>query len=121
MSSNKGRTYAYRNEVLLALIGAGFVSATRPAELRTEPDRSRHGDICGVTAGGYPVTIAVRNQRDLALAEAAEEVKAEAKAEGSDVYVSVHSRRGRPVEESYCVLPLSVLLRLLQRLNGTVA
>lgn len=121
MTSNKGRTYAYRSEVLLSLIGAGFLTATRPPEGKGKQDRPRHGDICGVRAGGYPVTIAVRCQRDLALAEAADEVAAEARAEGTDLFVSVHSRRGRPLGDSYCCFPLSVLLKLLQRLDRTAA
>jgi len=49
------------------------------------------------------------------LAVAADEVRREALAEGNDIFVSIQARRGHPVEDAYATMPLSVLLKLLQR------
>lgn len=93
MTSLKGLNYAFRLEVIMALRQAGYTSAFRPQEPEGGAGEI-HGDVLGVTG----CTIAVRNQRDLALAEAMNEVEREAMAEGNELYVSVQRRRAHPVE-----------------------
>jgi hypothetical protein len=108
MTSNKARNYAFRLEVIMALRAAGYTSAFRPEEPKNVAP-GMHGDVLGVPG----CTIAVRNQRDLALAEAMNEVEREATAEGNDLYVSVQHRRAHPVEQAYATMPLHVFIRLL--------
>lgn len=109
--SNKSAAYSYRMEVLLLLHEHGFHGAHRPREPKGVADEERrvHGDIIGVDG----VTIAVRNQRELALAEAATEVEREAEAEGNDLFVSIQARRSHPIGSSFATMPLTVFLRLL--------
>lgn len=114
MTANKAAAAQFRAECLLALHEHGFTAATRAPEKKGGPafDRVR-GDILGVADW----TIATRNQRDLALAEAADEVEREALAEGSQFWVSIQARRSRPVLDSYATMPLHVLLNLLTVLH----
>jgi hypothetical protein len=113
VTSLKGANYAYRAEVVAALNDAGLLTAAAAPEAKGREGEQRRcgGDIVGVL--GW--TVAVRNQRDLALSEAADEVAREAQAEGSNLYVSIQHRTGHPVASSYCTMPLSVLLNLLPR------
>ena len=84
MTSLKGAAYNFRSEVLLALHAAGFGSATKPREYKgLDPAERVHGDILGVQG----VTIATRNQRDLALSKAVDEAKREADHEGNALWV----------------------------------
>lgn len=119
MSSLKGKAYEFANEVALAFIDAGFTTVRRPGEpkgLRRE-ERVR-GDLLGL-----PLTVACRNQVTLDLPSAMREVKAEARAEGRDVYVSIQRRRNMSPTEPYDVgssfvtTDLATFLRLLARLH----
>ncbi len=112
----RGPTERFGNEVLLALHAAGFIAAHKAPQSASDAPRVR-GDILGVPG----VTIAVRNQRDIALAEAADEVRREALAEGNDIFVSIQARRSSNDDDNvlnaYCTLPMHVLLKVLQRLD----
>lgn len=112
MTSHKGAAYAFRSEVLLAFHEAGFLGARKAPEAR-DGHRELRGDVLGVDG----VTIAVRNQRDIALAEAADEVQREAASEGNDIFVSIQARRSANVDNvlnAFCTMPLHVLLTLLR-------
>lgn len=112
MTSLKGASLIWRAEVVTALHEAGLRTATAAPEPKGLPLHERcRGDVAGVP--GW--TVAIRNQRDLALAEAADEVAREARAEGNDLFVSIQHRTGRPTSQAYCTMPLSVLLNLLPR------
>lgn len=111
----RGPTERFRDQVLLALHAAGYIAAHKAPQSASNAPQV-HGDILGVPG----VTIAVRNQRHIALAEAADEVKREALAEGNPVYVSIQARRSSNDENAlnaYCTMPLHVLLKMLQRLD----
>lgn len=113
MSSNKGRSYAFRNDVLLLLHEHGFRSATKPGEPRgLSPNDKVRGDILGL-----PVTTAVRCSKTLDLSNSLNEAQREAEAEGNDVFVSILARRSHPVEESFVVTSLDVWLSVLARLH----
>lgn len=108
----RGPTERFRDQVLLALHSAGVVEAHSAPHSASGAPQVR-GDILGVPG----VTIAVRNQREIALAVAADEVRREALAEGNDVFVSVQARRGHAVENAFATVPLHVMIKLLQRLD----
>jgi len=117
---SRGPTERFRNEVLLALHAEGFSDAYKAPQATSDSPQVR-GDVLGIAG----VTVAVRCQRDLALAEAADEVAREAAAEGNDIFVSIQARRNLTgdddgVLQSYCTMPLSVLLTVLQRLGQPV-
>lgn len=114
MTANKAAAAHFRAEVLLAFHQHGFTSAHRSPETKNAPESKRvHGDIRGLPDW----TIATRNQRDLSLAEAADEVEREARAEGSRFWVSVQARRDRPILDAYATMPLHVLLEVLTSLD----
>lgn len=108
----RGPTERFGDQVLLALHSAGCIAAHSAPQSASGAPKVR-GDILGVPG----VTMAVRNQRDIALAEAADEVRGEALAEGNDIFVSLQARRGRSVEDAYATMPLHELLKMLQRLD----
>ncbi len=111
--SNKGQAYAFRSEVLLLLHEHGFHGARKPDEPKGVPAAQKvHGDIVGL-----PFTIAVRSSATLDLSGSLTEARREAQAEDTDVYVSVHKRRGHPVEDSYVVTDLATWARVLARLH----
>ncbi len=111
--SSKGESYAFRDQVVLALHDAGFTSAHRPGEPRGRSAAEKvRGDVLGL-----PVTIAVRNTVHLDLSGALREAQREAHAEGHELYVSVQSRRGHPVENSFVTTDLATWLRMLARLH----
>jgi hypothetical protein len=109
--SNKGTAYQFRNEVLLLLHERGFSTAVRVGEHRGQP-KPVHGDIVGL-----PTTTAIRSGVSMDLAGAVQEAQREAEAEEHDVYVSVHKRRGHPVEDSFVVTTLDVWTRVLAKLH----
>lgn len=111
--SNKQRSIAYRNDVLLYLKDEGFPEATIRPELRglTESERQERdtGDIVGL-----PWTIAVRNQHGLDLSSAMTEVEREAEQAGTDLFASVQRRPRHPIEASYVTMPLAVFVAVLR-------
>lgn len=111
--SNKQRSIAYRNDVLLYLISEGFSEATTRPELRglTETERQKRdtGDIVGL-----PWTIAVRNQQVLDLGTALTQVEGEAERAGSELYCSIQRRSRHPIESSYVTMSLSVFAAVLR-------
>lgn len=111
--SNKQRTIAYRNDVLLYLISEGLTEATTRPELRglTEAERQERdtGDIIGL-----PWTIAVRNQHGLDLSTAMTEVQGEALRAGSELFCSIQRRSRHPIESSYVTMPLSVFVSVMR-------
>ncbi len=113
----RGPTERFRDQVLLAMHQAGFVDAHKAPQSTSAAPQVR-GDILGMG-----LTVAVRCQRDMALAEAADEVEREALAEGNDIFVSIQARRNTHgnddnVLNAYATMPLHVLLKVLQRLDS---
>jgi hypothetical protein len=113
--SNRGANEEFLTRVLVYLHLSGFTRARHRDPLRgaslLEKTESDVGDVVGL-----PLTIAVRNQRDLVLSEALNEVAREAKNAGNDLYASIQSRRGHDIGESYATMPLRVLCDLIARL-----
>lgn len=113
MASNKGSNYAFQNEVVLAFNEAGLTGVRRRRELKGLPPAAKvRGDLIGC-----PVTTAIRNGQRYDLAAALAEARAEAAAEHAELYVSIQSRRGRSVEDSFVVTDLRCWLRVLARLH----
>lgn len=115
MKSNRKAAAAFRNEVLVYLHAQGLTTAVKPPERHglSPEERRPHGDIQGL-----PWTVAVRNYVNIGLSEAADEVQAEARAEGKPWFVSVQSRRNHPVEEAYATMPLRVWVQVLKATEG---
>lgn len=115
MTSNKGASYVYRLEVLEALHAAGFTGAHRPRERHARDAAPQaHGDILGL-----PLTLAVRNERSLGLAEALDEAAHEAQAQGHELFAVVAHRRGHAdVLDSYAVTSLDVLIKFMHSVSA---
>jgi hypothetical protein len=114
VTSHKGENYAFRNDVILAHVEAGFTSAHRPAERHGGVGpRHLHGDILGL-----PITIGVRNSVTIDLPGSLRQVRAEAAAEGHDTFVSIQRYRGASdVLDSFTCLDLRTWLQVLRRLH----
>jgi len=116
--SNKGQGYAFRDDVLLCLHEHGFHTAARPGERHGVPleQRQPRGDIVNL-----PITLAVKSGTDeLKLSGALVEAQSEARAEGKDVFATIHRRRGHGVESSFVVTDMTTFLRLLSRLHPEI-
>jgi len=113
--SNRSRSDAFRNEVILFLRDAGFPLAHRPDPRRGASKSTRiaqdKGDIIGLPYW----TVAVRAQQCLDLSGAADEVATEARRAGRSLYASIQRRRGHVIEESYVTMPLRCFVRVLAR------
>lgn len=113
MSSNKGTSYRFRNEVLVYLNGKGF-DVNRPRELRSIGqflDDPFYGDILGLD----PWVLETHSRKTYDMSGDLDAAAKEARRAGTDLYATVIDRRGRSVEQSYVVMPLQVFSRMLQR------
>lgn len=115
-TSNKGRSYAFRNEVLLYLHDVGFGSATSRRELKGLSSEDRiaadQGEILGL-----PWTIGVHASESLNLSGDLDRVSRQAATAGRDIFACISKRRGRRLEESYVTLPLETFARVLTMLH----
>jgi hypothetical protein len=111
--SNRDVGIRFRNEVLLYLIGQGITHASDPFEGKRLSelvgDVSANTDIAGL---GWAVD--VRTGRGVELSTGLEDARRGAAASGTDFYVTIQGRRGHPLSDSYCVIPLHVLARLFK-------
>jgi hypothetical protein len=101
-SKDKGTRF---ETAVVRFLGRWFPACERRA-LTGKHDK---GDIAGVP--GW--TLELKNTASLDLAGALNEAKAEAANAGTRYYAAVFSRRMKPVEESYAVVPLWVLAELI--------
>jgi hypothetical protein len=114
METNRTAGVRFRKEVLAYLRQSG-VDAEDPFESNRTlsqriGDRSVFTDISGVG----PWVIDVRSTKTFDLSNALIDSELAAKAAGSDWFVSIQNRRGNPVEESYCLLPLRLMNRIFK-------
>ena len=113
MSSNKGITYAFRNEVLLYLNGKGL-DVNRPPELKSIGqfiDDPFYGDVLGLD----PWVLETHSRKTYDMSGDLDAAAREARQAGTDLYATVIDRRGRSIEQSYVVMPLQVFTRVLRR------
>lgn len=110
--SNKQRSLAFRNEVLLYLLRQGLSQADTRPEGRGLSEHERWandtGDIVGLSWA-----IGVRNQRDLDLGTAMAEIEREADRAGKELFASIQRRKGHPIESAYVTMPLSAFVAVL--------
>jgi hypothetical protein len=86
-------------------------------ERRALTGKNDKGDIAGVADW----TFELKNTTTIDLAGAMNEAKAEAANAGTRYYAAVFSRRMKPVEESYAVVPLWALAELIYQHQEAVA
>jgi hypothetical protein len=110
MIANRVAGVAFRNRVLAYLQGAGLPARNpldkRLSELVGTP--SAYTDVEGL--GQWVIDVRTSASGDISTA--LNESRDAAKLAGSDWYVSLIGRRGYPVEDTYAVLPLSLMTRI---------
>jgi hypothetical protein len=116
-SANRARSLHYRNAVILYLHAAGLTSADTRPELKGLTAKEREANDVGDIVG-LPWTLGVRCQQTIDLSGAQDQVLAEAKRAGSDLYASIQQRRGRSIAESYVTMPLLTFLTVLRAAPG---
>jgi len=114
--SNRSRSHHLTNEVIIYFRDAGFGLAHRRAEKHYVTEAVRISRDTGDVLGIPEWTIAVRAHQNLDMSGSATEVAQEAARAGRELYVSIQPRKGHPLDEAYCTLPLHVFAKLLQRL-----
>lgn len=111
-SSNRLRTLAFRDELVLYLRDQGF-DVTRRPDLATSKlsDRLRNdpGDILGL-----PWALCVRRLATIDLSESVLMAKAKALTAGTVLYAAVHHRRDAGIDQAYVTMPMSVWLSVLR-------
>lgn len=116
-ASNKARTLAFRDELVLFLRENGFDEVSRRPELATSKlsDRLRNdpGDILGL-----PWALAVRRQHQIDLSESVLMAAGKALTAGTRLYATIHHRRDAGIDQSYVTMPLSVFMRVLRFTPG---
>lgn len=113
--TNRQRGLEFKRRVLIYLLEQGLFGA------RITPERNRmsiseqigdgpQSDLQGLE----PWVVDVRTSMGFDFAAALVDAERAAHVVGSDWFVSVQPRRGWPIQDSYCVMPLSVMTRLLK-------
>jgi len=111
MIANRQVGVEFRRRVLAYLQGAGL-PATDPYSRslsETIGTPSAYTDVEGLD----PWIIDVRTSQSGDMSTALREARDSAKLAGSDWYVSLMSRRGYDIDQSYAVLPLHLMARIL--------
>lgn len=115
VTSNKGRGYAFRNEVILYLRDNGFPAARRPPETKSLNYREWVANNCGDILG-LPITVNVSAAKSLDISGHLDVAAQQAARAGNELYACISARRARSIEDSYCSMPLSVFVRVLEAL-----
>lgn len=112
-ASNRARTFAFRDELLLYLHEEGFPEATQRPALRglafAQRAKADPADIVGL---GWSLT--VRRQQTIDLSDALDSAKLKAAWAGKKLYAAVHYRKAHGVGESYVTMPVSVFIEVLR-------
>jgi hypothetical protein len=111
--SNKGRTLAFRDEVVLYLQHEGFEHVTRRRDL----SRAKLSEILREDAGdiiGLPWALSVHRKKTIDLSDALENAEFQAHTARTKLYATVHHRRGAGVASAYVTMPMSVFVEVLR-------
>jgi hypothetical protein len=114
LETNRQRGMEFKNRVLIYLLQQGLYGARIPSE------RNRLSDYIGDQApqtdlvGMEPWIIDVRTSQGADFSAALTYAATCAETAESDWYVTVQSRKGWPVEQSYAVMPLALLSRIFK-------
>lgn len=118
MPTNRQAGLDFRNRVLIYLLNFGF-KATDPFKGRrlaeTVGEASALTDIGGID----PWIIDVRTSNKAEISTALNDARAAARVAGTDWYVAIMSRRGRPIEDAYAIVPLHLMARIFAGQNPT--
>ncbi|GAA4678479.1 hypothetical protein [Frondihabitans cladoniiphilus] len=110
---NRDASYRYRLEVLfafqMAFLEVRNADVTRSLSQRLL-DGSERGDILGIDTWLFKV----RNARNIDFSEAMDAARFEAQAASVENFAAIQSHRNRSINDSYVVMPLSQLTRLLR-------
>ncbi len=118
MTTNREAGINFRNKVLIYLLRFGL-------RARDPFENGRLSDFVGNPAaftdiGGLePWIIDVRTSQKSDISSALNDARTAARAAGSEWYVTIMSRRGRHIEDSYAVLPLHIMARIFAGQNPT--
>lgn len=118
MATNREAGIHFRNKVLIYLLRFGL-------RARDPFENGRLSDFVGNPAaftdiGGLePWIIDVRTSQKSDISSALNDARSAARAAGSEWYLTIMSRRGRPIEDSYAVLPLHLMARIFAGQNPT--
>lgn len=118
MATNREAGIHFRNKVLIYLLRFGL-------RARDPFENGRLSDFVGNPAaftdiGGLePWIIDVRTSQKSDISSALNDARNAARAAGSEWYLTIMSRRGRPIEDSYAVVPLHIMARIFAGQNPT--
>lgn len=114
MPSNRQVGLRFRNEVLVYLLQQGVVGARDAFAPNRLSDmiggESAYTDIAGID----PWVIDVRTAQTFDLSTSLNDAKRGAARAGTEWFVSIQSRRNHAIADSYCLLPLHLMTRILK-------
>ena len=111
-ASNRWRTQAFRDQIVLYLKNHGFHQAQgndRPeTEKLSEAIRGR-SDILGLSWA-----LSVRRRQTIDLSGSLVQAGLRALSAGQPLYAAIHHRRGGTIKDAYVTMPLEVFLHVLR-------
>jgi len=115
LSDRRAAHLRWVNELALFFHEVGFPSVRRATGAVAKPIRQvlDHGNLIGL-----PWTLAVRNQQNLNLSAAVDEVADEAALNGTQLFASIQRRHGSAdTVDAYVTMPLHVFVKVLYKLH----
>jgi hypothetical protein len=115
--SNRGRTLAFRDEIVLYLQHEGFEHVTRRRDLShaklSQILREDPGDVLGL-----PWALSIRRQKTIDLSDSLLMARCKASTGRTKFYAAVHHRRDAGVADAYVTMPMAVFVEVLRNTPG---
>ncbi len=108
-ASNRWRTMAFRDALLVEMHAAGLTDASRPPSAGS-PWRDS-GTILGL-----PFHLTTHRQATIELGPALDAAEVAAREAGTDLWATVHHRRGHALMDAYVTVPLRVFVTLVRKM-----